>query len=268
MSRAAGQLRDARPFWIGLAGLIAVGVAAEAVVLYGIVNGQHAVGLDLPFYRSIAQRWIDTGVYYTEQQLAGPYQVQTEVTNLYPPTALYLFVPFLVLPAVVWWIVPLALLAYVIWWCRPVAWSLPLFALIMLDPKSLNLILYGNSDLWVAAAIAAGVRWGWPAVLVTLKPSVGIFAAIGIRTRAWWLAAAVIALASLPFLSLWADYPRAALNSSAGILYSLPELPYLVLPVVAWLASTRRGGVPAARWAAALLTRGHDPARDPGPVRR
>ena len=36
-----------------------------------------------------------TGVYYTDQQLAGPYVVQTQVHNLYPPHALYLFIPFL-----------------------------------------------------------------------------------------------------------------------------------------------------------------------------
>ena len=255
MSLRAVATRDHRPFWIGLAGLILVGVALEAVVLYGIVNDQHAIGLDLPFYKSIAQRWLDSGVYYTDQQLAGPYQVQTEVTNLYPPTALYLFVPFLFLPAILWWVVPLALFGYVIWWCRPAPWSLPILALIMLDPKSLNLILYGNSDLWVAAAIAAGVRWGWPAVLVTFKPSVGIFALIGIRTRAWWIAAAAVALASLPFLALWIDYPKVTLNSTAGIWYSLPELPYLLLPVIAWLTSTRRGNTPPARWAAALLRR-------------
>jgi hypothetical protein len=253
---------DRRVFWFGLAGLIVVAVAIEAVFLYGVINDQFAIGLDLPFYKSIAQRWLDTGVYYTDRELAGPFQVQTEVDNLYPPLALYLFVPFLWLPAVLWWIVPLALVAYVLWWCRPAAWALPILALIMLDPKSLSLIFYGNSNMWVAAAVAAGVRWGWPVVLVAFKPSVGFFGVIGVRTRAWWIAAGLLALASAPLAALWIEYPTVLLHSSAGIWYSLPEYPYLFLPVLGWLASTRRGPTPLGAWVVALLSRG-DRRADP-----
>lgn len=261
MNRAASQTRDLRPFWVGLAGLILLAAALEAFVLFGIINDQRAVGGDLGYYQTVAQRWVDSGVYYTDTQLAGPYQVQTQVDNLYPPHALYLFVPFLVLPAILWWIVPLALVAYVVWWCRPAARSLPLLALLLLFPKTPNLIIYGNSDMWVAAAIAAGVRWGWPAVLVTFKPSVAIFGAIGIRTRSWWIAAGALGLVSLPFLALWLDYPKVMINSSAGVWYSLGDLPYLLLPIAAWLVSTRRGSTPAVRWAAALLARGQSLAR-------
>jgi hypothetical protein len=35
----------------------------------------------------------------------------------------------------------------------------PILALILLFPKTPNQILYGNTDMWVAAAIAGGVRW-------------------------------------------------------------------------------------------------------------
>lgn len=253
---AAGRTRDLRPIWIGLAAMIVLAAALEGFMLFGIINDQRAVGGDLGYYQAVAQRWVDSGVYYTDRQLAGPYQVQTQVDNLYPPHALYLFVPFLVLPAAVWWIVPLALVGYVVWWCRPAAWSWPLLALFVLFPKTPNLIIYGNSDMWAAAAIAAGVRWGWPAVLITFKPSVAIFGAIGIRTRAWWIAAGVLVLVSLPFLALWLDYPRVMVNSSAGVWYSLGDLPYLLLPIAAWLVSSQRGSTHALRWAAALLTHG------------
>lgn len=265
MSQAPRPARDARPFWIGLAGLILVAAAIEAVVLFGIVNDQQAVGGDLRFYQSLAQRWVDSGVYYTDRQLAGPYQVQTEVDNLYPPHALYLFVPFLVVPSVLWWIIPLGLIAYVVWWCRPAVIAWPLLALILLFPKTPTQILYGNTDIWLAAFIAAGVRWGWPAILMSIKPSLAIFGAIGIRTRRWWIAALVLAVLSLPPAALWLDYPTITRNSNAGWYYSFGNLPFFVLPIVAWVVSTRRSATPVLRWTAALLTRGADPAGAPPP---
>ncbi len=85
----------------------------------------------------------------------------------------------------------------------------PILALIVLFPKTPGQILFGNTDMWVAAAIAGGVRWAWPSVLVTFKPSLAFFALIGIRSRSWWIAAGVLALASLPLLPLWLDYPTA-----------------------------------------------------------
>jgi hypothetical protein len=110
--------------------------------------------------------------------------------------------------------------------------------------------------MWVGAAIAAGVRWGWPAVFATFKPSVAIFGAIGIQTRAWWIAAGALAIVSLPFIALWVDYPRVLVNSSAEIGYSIGDLPYLGLPIVAWLVSSRRGTTSPLDWTAALLARG------------
>src|SRR4029078_6946076 len=128
----------------------------------------------------------------------GPYQVQTLVDNLYPPHALYLFVPFVVVPALVWWLVPLRVIAYLQWWCRPAAWAWPILALILVFPKTPNQIIYGNTDMWIAAFIAGGVRWAWPAVLVSIKPSLAPFALIGIRSRWWGIAAAILGLDGPP----------------------------------------------------------------------
>jgi hypothetical protein len=258
----SGARGDGRPLWIGLAAIVLVFAALEGVILFGIINDQHAVGSDLDYYQSVAQRWLDSGVYYTDRQLAGPYQVQTEVDNLYPPHALYLFVPFLVLPAVLWWVVPLGLVAHVIRWCRPATVAWPILALLILFPKTPNQVIYGNTDMWVAAAIAAGVRWGWPAVLVSLKPSLAIFGLVGIRTRAWWLAALVLAVVSLPLVALWLPYPTVMLNSTAGWYYSFGDLPFFALPIVAWLASTRRGALPMRAWAARLFGRRGDLVTD------
>jgi len=151
--------RNLRPLWVGLTIIFLALAAIETVFLYRIIDGQGAIGTDLDYYRFVAQRWLDTGVYYTEHQLTGPYVIQTQVDNLYPPHALYLFVPFLYLPAILWWVIPLAIIGYVVWWCRPVAWMWPVLALIVLFPKTPAQILFGNTDMWVAAAIAGGVRW-------------------------------------------------------------------------------------------------------------
>lgn len=248
--------RSWRPLWFGLAVVILAVAAWETVLLYGVIDGQHAIGTDLHYYQFVAQRWLDTGVFYTDRQLAGPYEVQTLVDNLYPPHALYLFVPFLVLPDPLWWIVPLGVIGYVVWWCRPVAWMWPVLALIVLFPKTPGQILFGNTDMWVAAAIAAGVRWAWPSVLVTFKPSLAFFAVLGVRTRSWWIAAILLALVSLPFLQLWLDYPTTMANSSAKFWYSFGNMPFFVLPIVAWLGSSRRGETPILTWAAGLLRGG------------
>jgi hypothetical protein len=185
--------------------------------------------------------------------MAGPYVVQTDVDNLYPPIALYLFVPFLYLPAIVWWIIPAVVIGYVVWWCRPPAWALPILAALVLYPKTPAVFLYGNSDIWATAAAAAGVRWGWPAVLVAFKPSVGFLGIVGIGKRRWWIAAAIVALASLPFVELWIDWTQAILHSDTNLSRSLGNAPFLALPIVAWLTSTRRAGVPFREWALRLL---------------
>jgi hypothetical protein len=247
--------------WVGLTIVLLALAAYETALLYGVIDAQGAIGTDLDYYQFVAQRWLDTGVYYTDRQLSGPYEVQTLVDNLYPPHALYLFLAFLVLPDILWWVLPLGLIAYVVWWCRPVAWMWPILALIVLFPKTPNQILYGNTDMWVAAAIAGGVRWAWPSVLVTFKPSLAFFALIGIRARSWWIAAAVLVVVSLPFISLWLEYPTAMVNSSAKFWYSFGNLPFFSLPIVAFLGSSRRVTTPPWRWAAALLRGGGWAAR-------
>jgi hypothetical protein len=249
------RLHEHRPLWVGLTGMILVAVAAESLYLFRIIADQNAVGLDFHFYQSVARRWVDTGVYYTDAQLAGPFQVRTEVDNLYPPHAIYLFVPFLVLPGLLWWIIPLGIVGYVVWWCLPVAWSWPILAALVLFPKTPGQIIYGNTDIWVTAFIAAGVRWGWPSTLISLKPSLAVFGLLGIRTRAWWVAVVAILILSAPFLALWLEYPTVTRNSSAAWYYSFGNLPFFVLPIVAWFCSSRRDGVPVGRWAGYLLAR-------------
>lgn len=246
---------DLRPIWIGITVMMLVATTVEFVVLFWIVDEQRAIGADLQFFQGVAQRWLDTGIYYTQRELSGPFVIETLVDNIYPPQALFLFVPFVFLPTILWWVIPLGLIAYVVWWCRPVTWALPLLALLVLYPKTPAVILYGNSDIWATAFAAAGVRWGWPAVLVAFKPSVGFLGVVGIATRRWWIAAGILTLVNLPLLGLWLEYPTVLINSDADIGRSLSDMPLFVLPIVAWLVSSRRGSTPLGTWARGVLGR-------------
>jgi hypothetical protein len=239
-ARSRSQV-DPRLFWGALAILILAIAGWEFAQLWTIIGAQNAIGDDPDFYRSVAQRWLDTGVYYTSRELSGPFVVQTQVDNLYPPHALFLFVPFVFLPAILWWAIPLAVVAYAIWRLRPVPWSWPILALVIALPKTISAALYGNSDLWVTAAAAAGLLWSWPALVATIKPSLAFFALIGIRHRAWWIGALVLAVVNVPLIPLWLDYVRVMLNNStASPFYSIGNLPFMLLPILAWLVSRER----------------------------
>lgn len=91
-----------------LAGAAAVFLAYFAVRM---VIPPAIVGADFDGYLAAGRRFLETGSPYTAVQLLGPYDPwslpQTEVF-LYPPTALLLVLPFLVLPAFLWWALPLA----------------------------------------------------------------------------------------------------------------------------------------------------------------
>ena len=69
------------------------------------------------------------------------------------------------------------------------------------------------------------------------------------------MAAVVLAIFSLPLMSLWLLYPIAMGNStaSAQFTYSLSNLPFFLLPVVAWIVSARRGSEGMGAWVARLL---------------
>ena len=50
-------------------------------------------GVDFTLYRDVTIRWLGGGPYFEPYQLAGPYQISAGDV-LYPPVALWLFVPF------------------------------------------------------------------------------------------------------------------------------------------------------------------------------
>ena len=231
--------RLANAAYVAVTLVLAAAVVAELWFFWSYLGAQRALGADLTFFQDAARRWIDTGEFYLERQLAGPYVVETLVDVLYPPVSLYLFVPFLVLPAVLWWAIPIALFAVCVVRLRPARWSWPLIAFGIAWPPSVSQVLYGNTNMWVAAAIAAGTCWAWPSVLVLLKPSLAPFALIGVGRRRWWIALAILGVASVPFGSLWLDYVVAIRNSSLTGVHAIGTLPLMLVPLAAWLGRRR-----------------------------
>ena len=74
-----------------------------------------------------------------------------------------------------------------------------------------------------------------------MKPSILPFALIGIRTRGWWITAGILVVATLPLIPLIPDWLRAVVDARGpeGWLYSVKDLPLLMVPVIAYLGRTR-----------------------------
>jgi hypothetical protein len=232
----------------GIGGTVAVGLT----ILFGIVAlvlfsaaafgdvGIRIWGLDIGHYLDATRRWVDTGSPYLPSEVAAPFNYQP-LTFLHPPIALLLFAPFLVLPAPLWWL-PLAVVAWCVASWRPERWTWPIIAAVLAFPRVHVAIIVGNTDLWIWAAIALGLRYGWPAVLVVIKPTLIPLIVVGARRRSLFIALPVVALLCLPFGSLWMEWIHVAVNAPGGVLYSIQSLPWLLIPVLAY--ATRRSPAP------------------------
>jgi hypothetical protein len=239
-----------RPTLLGLTVAILGLAAAEAVVILGNAAALHWVplGIDHEQVMISVRHWLGTGELYRPEQIAGPFDLADGTgPPMYPPTAFALMVPFAFLPAIVWWIVPALLIGYALAKHRPAPWTWPLMALCLAFPRSLEMILFGQPSMWIAALVAAGTIWGWPAALVVLKPTLAPFALIGIRHRSWWIAGVILGLASLALLPYWIEYLTVAWNARTDLLYSIRDVPLILIPVIAWAA--RRPSDPKAEGA-------------------
>lgn len=194
------------------------------------------VGYDYATLIGAARTWLDTGVFYPADQLAGPYALEA-TSILYPPTALYLFVPFVYLPAFLWWAIPIGIVGWVSWRLRPGHLAWPFMALCLAWPPTAVTIVVGNPAIWFAALFALGLLYRWPSVLVFLKPSLLPFAVWGIWDRRWWIAVAVLGLAAIPFGAMWLDWISVVrdVREPYPLLHSVQQVPLLLLPLVAWL---------------------------------
>jgi hypothetical protein len=220
--------------------VIAVLAAIQIGRFYLEPFGQRFFANDLNGYVAGARRFLDHGSPYLPEQLSGAWALQPD-SFIHPPVALLLFTPFLVLPAVLWWAIPIGLTVWAIVRMRPAAWVLPVMALCLLWPRTAGILIAGNTDMWVAAAVAVALAASLPTVvLLVLKPSYLPFALIGISWRSWWVAAAVTAVVCLVFGGLWFDYLTVLRGATLEPLYSLYNAPYVLIPVIAWCGRGRR----------------------------
>ena len=209
-----------------------------------------SLGVDFHQVLDQSRRWLSGGNYYLDRQLHGPYP-WLGGESLYPPPMALLVAPFVVLPDLAWWIIPLGLIGYSLVRSAPPAWAWPIIAAAIWYPRSLEIVLYGNPSMWAAGAVAAGTIWGWPALLVLLKPTLAPLALVGATRRSWWVGLAVLGAISLALLPMWADYAKVvsgalqAWDQSLG--YSLRDLPLVLVPLVAWLAGPHRPALSPSR---------------------
>jgi hypothetical protein len=211
-----------------------------AVMTWMTVAAADRVGADFLLYLDASRGLLDGRSLYPAHQVAAPYLL-ADGDILYPPPIVLLMLPFTVLPAILFWIVPITTVAAVVIRHRPAPWSWPLLALGLAYPVTSLKIVHGNPTMWIVAAIALATVTAGPAVFVFLKPTLAPFALIGASHRRWWIALGVAALVAAAFAPLWPDYLRVLANARNpnGILYSLDEVPFVLVPVVAWLASPR-----------------------------
>ncbi len=225
-----------------LTGVFAVVAVFSLVLLLTEVRFASTPGSDFAIYHDAAARWLAGGPFYNPEQVAGPYTtIGGDV--MYPPVGLLLFVPFVYLPGLLWWVVPIAIVVWRIVALRPSRWGWVGIAACLAWPITPVLLVTGNPTIWVAAALALATRWPAFGVLVLVKPSLFPFAFGGVRTRQWWIGLGAFALASALFLPMWTEWIHAVLNARgpfSGVLYSIKDVPMMLIPTIAWFASTRR----------------------------
>ncbi len=223
-------------------------LAMSALVLASVVPSLIAagptfsgyLGVDRTLYMDATERWLSGGPFYNPYQLAGPYPIRPG-DILYPPVALWLFVPFTILPAVLWWIVPLGLTGWTIWRLRPLFIVWPFLALCVAWPPTIVKLATGNPVMWSMAAVALGLITVGPAVFALIKPSLFPFALWGVRRRRWWMFLAGFMVLSLPFGVLWSQWLTSLANSQGGgPFYSIQEVPMVGIAVIAWLGRDSR----------------------------
>ena len=237
-----------RPAMLGLAAVILAVLAWEVAHLGGWVAQATALTPwgDHTYLREVALGWVSGDPLYPTRQLAGPYQLGG-LDVLYPPAAMALLLPALLLPPALWLAIPLGVVAgiTVLWRPSPIAWAA--IAVCSLAPGTIIEVHQANPVLWVTAAIAVGTRWRPAFAFVLVKPSLLIFALPGIRSRGWWHACALAGAASLAFWPLTIEWLVSVLNARgprSGLLYSLLDVPLLAIPLIAWAGAERPSRAP------------------------
>ena len=225
---------------MALTGVLLILAAVLFVAIYRGAEIRGEVGWDAALYAQIGSHFLSTGQLYFPHQFE-PY-IAAHTVNLYPPTALYLFVPASFAPRILWWLVPLTIIVVSLARLRPAWWSWPIMAAACVWPLHAPdvpvALVYGNTLMWTMAAMfaAASFRSGL-AWAVLLKPT-HMFMALPWAIRSWRGLAVMVALSAV-MLPLWFDWLAAMGNlSGAGGWVALS--PALAIPAIAWAAQASR----------------------------
>lgn len=232
--------------------LLVAGGAAVAVSLSMWLTAMRAgfwlppIGVDFDTYLNAAGHWAQTGEWYRPYQLEGPYDVwgfqHGSGPILYPPTAILLYLPFQVIPHPLYWLVPLVGTAAIVVSHRPPWQAWPLIVGLAIYPGAvINTAWNGNIVMWGLFFVALATRWPFFGSWVLLKPTLAPFALVGIWRRQWWLGLGVLALASLPFAYLFADYVTVLRNAQTadGIVFYATAWLVMLIPLIAWASGHR-----------------------------
>jgi len=63
-------------------------------------------------------------------------------------------------------------------------------------------------------------------------------ALVGIRSRGWWIVAVAMALVSLPMLGDYISAMRNNVGAFPGLDYRVEDIPFIAIPIIAWMART------------------------------
>ena len=204
------------------------------------------LGLDWLGYRAGFERLLATGSPYARFELAASFTPQ-HLDFIHPPNFLFLVDPFAVLPNpldfILWDAVPIAVFAYLL---RHLAWwGWPLVAILSTTNSLQYPILNGNSSLWMCAAFGLGIRVGWSAGLLAMKPTLLPLAFVGLRRPVPALVLAIVPIVLT--LPLFPDYFTVIRNMEGiPLSYSLSNYSLIALAALPWCV----GGSSVAGWPA------------------
>jgi hypothetical protein len=193
------------------------------------------LGLDWLGYRAGFERLLATGSPYAPFELAGSFTPQ-HLDFIHPPNFLLLVAPFAVLPHpldfILWDAVPIAVFVYLL---RHLAWwGWPLVAILSTTNSLQYPILNGNSSLWMCAAFGLGIRVGWSAGLLAMKPTLLPLAFVGLRRPVPALVLAIVPIVLT--LPLFPDYFTVIRNmEGVPLSYSLSNYSLIALAALPWL---------------------------------
>lgn len=196
-------------------------------------------GSDYDWVMGQAHRILSGGEWYPAWEKAGPFVHGDAVwADLYPPTTvLFLFLPLSLAGGLAWWTIPLLIIAWVLAYHQPSleGWAV-IAAIAAFWPATWTSVQIGNPTMWMVAFLGLGTMYRWPAAFLLLKPTLAPFALIGAGNRGWWVVVLVFVASLMVLSGPWLEYAQVIANMRGfGLTYSFHDLPFLSIPLIAWM---------------------------------